>query len=479
MAKHDETDTQQPQGILLKARNGDVIGFDETGLRMNLSDSVITDIGQRLAVRTDASVLGDVDAWNVRAIGDWYFFDARLPGKQGVRSFRRLKKAVDDGAPDMFADPTHALFAVLSLCGPRRAQTQNTQLRFPWHVVTAGDDLGVAGNSGTEEARAVSHLQILHEQTRDSLIADALISRRHEAFRALPVIFARTEADSAGSVSALLGCQGYKNFAQTVSNLLSTAQTLGLPVKVLAVSLDYTLEDAISDGVQWRDGIYRLMEQITALFADHGLRKPLFTSMFDAGTRDISDHSVIRGQWELSWNHGQHDFLHVAPSYMFAQDAYGHPTEGACLEMAEMEAAAIEAANEDAPWTCPLFLLAELEGDGTVIRCRAQALGALVLDSDDPLKSGSDCGFSLVGADNDPKIIDVCIASDDSQDILIRVDKAPTGQAVHLAYAIGHDASTDEMPANRGAVRDTWSEQSITGRRLHRWALPAMLPVHG
>jgi len=34
------------------------------------------------------------------------------------------------------------------------------------------------------------------------------------------------------------------------------------------------------------------------------------------------------------------------------------------------------------------------------------------------------------------------------------------------------------MPANRGALRDEWAYVNRDGARLHRWALPAALPVH-
>ncbi len=477
----DETTAKPRKGILLKARNGDVIGFDETGLRMNLSDSVISDIGRRLGsagARVDASVLGDIDAWNVREANGWYVFSARLPGEQGVREFRRLKEAVDDGTPDIFANPTGALFAVLGLGGPRRADTYDVAPRFPFHVVTAGDDLGAAGNSGSEENTAVTHVQTVREQTRDSLIADEIIAQRHADFRALPVIFSRTEADSAASIAKLTTSIGYRNFEQTLANFCAGARVMDLPAKVLSVNLDYVLEDVVSSGDEWRAGMYALMDKVTDLFADHGLRKPLFTTMFDAGTQGVTDTPVLRAQWELSWNHGSHDFVHVAPSYMFGLNEFGRPDQDALIQMTEMEAAAIEAMNADTPWACPLFLLAEREDNGKTIRCRAQAQGTLVLDENDPLSAGKECGFHLMGATNKVKIKEVSIAKDDPCDILIRFDKAPKGDALELAYAIGHAPSSDGMPANRGAVRDTWSMGSRTGQTLYRWALPAVLPVH-
>ena len=117
------------RGVLLRAKNGDVIGFDDTGLRMNLSDSVIADIHRRLPVgqgdaAIDPAVLGDVDAWNLRQRGDWYVFSANLPGAQGPRQFRRAVKAeVDASAPDIIADTAGAVYGLLALGGTRRAVT--------------------------------------------------------------------------------------------------------------------------------------------------------------------------------------------------------------------------------------------------------------------------------------------------------------------------------------------------------------------
>jgi len=62
--------------------------------------------------------------------------------------------------------------------------------------------------------------------------------------------------------------------------------------------------------------------------------------------------------------------------------------------------------------------------------------------------------------------------------VLITCDKPPLGNTLHLTYALGHAPSNDGMPANRGALRDEWAYVNRDGARLHRWALPAALPVH-
>lgn len=472
------------RGVLLRAKNGDVIGFDDTGLRMNLSDSVIADIHRRLPVgqgdaAIDPAVLGDVDAWNLRQRGDWYVFSANLPGAQGPRQFRRAVKAeVDASAPDIIADTAGAVYGLLALGGTRRAVTAQEPLSFPYHVITTGDDLGPAGAAGTEDVAATPVIQKLTEQTRDSLIGDEILRRRLADHRALPLIYARSETDSSACICNLSQGAAFANFRQTVANLCDAARSLGKPAKVLSVGLDFTLEDVVSTAPDWTRGMHALMHQITDLFADHGLRKPLFTAIFDAGTADISDSPILRAQWDLAWNKGGHDHVYAAPGYMFAQDSFGRPTADARLQMAEMEASAIEARNSDAPWACPVLLLAEREDDASVIRCRGEALDDFVLDADDPLNAGDACGFRFEGDDKAAKIIDVRVDSRDRNDVLITCDRPPKGKGLMLCYALGHPASDDGMPANRGTLRDGFARNSATGTTLHRWALPAALPVH-
>ncbi|MEO0485595.1 MAG: hypothetical protein AAF092_06760 [Pseudomonadota bacterium] len=421
----------------------------------------------------DASVLGDVDAWDLRRAGDWYRFHARLPGDQGARMFRR-RVAVprDASAPDIIADPTGALYGVLSLGGARRAGTSDEALRFPYHVVTAGDEFGPAGSVGTEAPVATELMQRVWEQSRDTLLADALVAQRFADWRALPVIYARGEADSSATMAEFTEGAAMAQLAQTVANFVAAAGSLGLPPKVLCVGLDFVAEDVSGDAEAWRAGMIAVMDNVTALFARHGLRKPLFTTLFDAGSGTQPDGPVLRAQWELAWNCGAHDLLVTAPGYMFAQDRFGRLTGDARAQLAEMEACAVEAANADAGWACPLFLLAEVEGDGKTIRCKAQCTGPLVVDGDDPLGAGAAAGFRLEGTRNGARVTGVTVARDDPQDLLLTCDKPPKGRAVTLLYALGQDGG------NRGAVRDGWARASRTGATLRRWALPAALPVH-
>jgi hypothetical protein len=484
-----KADGETPKrGVLLRVQNGDVIGFDETGVRINLADSVIADIQTRLdqpgsahLVDTkvvDASVLGDINAWDVKEVDGWYLFQARLPGAQNDGQFRRLVHAVADNFPCIIAQPSAALYGVLALGGARRGMTCDTPVRFPYHLLSTDDDMGAAGPAGTQQVEENDRLARLTEQTRDSLIGDEIIARRLGAYRALPVLYVRGETDSSSAVAALSTGAAMENFKQSLTNFCAAAQSLAVAPKVLAVSLDFTLEAVEDDARSWHVGMYDLMERITDLFVDHGLRKPLFVAQFEAGTQVFSDSPIIRAQWDLAWNKGGHDFVYAAPSYMFELDAFGRATATAQAQMAEMDAYAIEARNSDQDWACPIFLLAEREEDTSVIRCTAQSMNALVIDAHDPLNAGPSCGFALENCSNGAKITSVTLDPAHPNDLLIACDKPPQGEGLHLTYALGFAASCDGMPANRGALRDLWQHHSTTGDTLHRWALPAALPVH-
>ena len=128
----------------------------------------------------DPAMLGDIDAWDVRRYGDWLRFHARLPGAQGTREFVRRAEAVGDQAPEIIAAPSAALFGLLALGSARRADTWDGDLRFCYHVVTTGDELGPSGALGTEENTATNLLQRPTEQNLDTLLADEIIARRFE-----------------------------------------------------------------------------------------------------------------------------------------------------------------------------------------------------------------------------------------------------------------------------------------------------------
>ncbi len=463
-------------GVLVRADNGDVITFDETGLTLRLSDAVIGDIRGRLgdALASDhdlIEVLGDIDAWNVRTTSDWYRFTAALERSTPSRDYQRR---IDGG--DIIAAAPGPLYGLFSIGGARRAGFNEAPPEFSFHVVSPGDHIGAVGLEGTDTAQPTDRLQRIPHATRDTLIADTLLRWRRVDLRALPLFFARAETDGTASIGALTEGLGYRNFLTAVDNLILAAQSLGKRPHVLAVGIDYSLEDVLSTADEIVSGIRELMQRIERDFNRRGLRKPFFIATFESGTPLRGDQHHIRAHWELAWQHGQHDLAFSAPGYMFEQSHFGRPTEAARIRMAEMDAHAIVALSERKEWLCPLFLLAEYEG--AKIRVTARALGDLVIDPADPFGAGPSCGFSIAGVEQATSVIGVQVADNDPQSLILTCDRPLSGPAPELRYAFGAAPSSDAYSANRGRIRDDWSSPSLTGPLLHRWANPAAIPIH-
>ena len=471
--KPDSDDDLIPgHGVVVRAANGDVIRYDPSGLVMRLSDKVIDDIALRLGAAMPASrapagapdapvaeidaddLLDTIDAWDVRQKGQWLHFTARLAGAQGVRGFRRH---LDGGT--VLGDGPGPVLGILGLGGPRAALASAGAPAFPHHVVAPQDDIGAVGHAGVDKAVETDRLEGLRERTHEALVADTILGWQMEKFAPLPLIFARVETDGSASAGALAAGRAVENLLVAAGNLKSAAARMGKRAKLLAVCLDFALEDLSGDATAYRDGMLATMQRIGDGLWSLGYDKPLFVARFEAGLTGPGAEAVLAGQWELAWNHGDHRLIHSAPSYMFTLDRYDRPTEEARIQMAEMTAAALSAG---ADWRCPTLFLAEREpGDGRSLRVTLQAEGDLVLEP-----AGTTHGFALLNAGS-ATIETITIAPDDPQALLIRCSARPEGTDLRLAYAAG----------GPGGVRDGWSLASATGATLHRWALPAILPV--
>lgn len=488
MAKQKPQKLHAMRGTVIRANNGDILRYDATGLVMMLSDRVIADIDRRLpkyvqegTSRVEADVLGDIDAWDVRQGGEWYYFTANLQGRQGVRQFRRLIKSdTEESNPGIIADAPGPLRGILSLGGSRRATGYSGIPDFPWHILAPEDEVGAVGYGGTQKASPLRMLQSLTEMTRDAALADILLTKQHNTHRALNIYMTRTETDSSASVTALGDGVAYSNMLAAAQTLQATAARLGKSASIMAFGLEFTLEDIVSDAEVYRTGMLDLMAKITRDLAKLGFRGPPFLATFDCGTHQVNDSGILRAQWDLSWQGVEYGLCYTAPGYMFKQDQFGRPDINAVWQMAEMESCALEVLHREEIWMCPTFLLAEREADPKIIRVRARAMGDLIIDAADPFGSGAARGFSITGATNKPKITKVTISDDDPQDILLTFDKAPSGKSLTLLYAFGVQVERKglDYPSACGAIRDDWELTSKTGQALHRWALPAALPVH-
>ena len=507
-------------GVLISAPNGDIIQYDDSGLVLRLSDKVIQDIAARLEDRQpsqvkpadpdikpdhsgaqillkDAEILGDIDAWHVILENDWLMFQANLADSNGPRGYRRPV-----GGGDIIADAPGAVLGMLSIGGPRRAVGVDGVGDFRYHIVAPNDDIGAAGLAGSATAELSGGLSNLREQTRDSLIAQAVLHSRKAANRALPLIMARCEADQSVSADALASGLAFENLITAAKTLAAVAKSMGKKSRILAVGLDYCIEDTTSTdtGTAYRDGIYALMRKIELTLGELGYRKPCFVSLFECGGLQSDAGCHTQEQWELATNAAGFDLIYSAPGYMFEQTLYGRPTAKALGQMAEMDAHAIEACaqvprNSDeisagvGQWCCPNFLLAEREpptpeNDTHTIRVTGNALSELVIDQAADFGSPDRAGFRLENVENGAQLVAVRLCPDNPLDLLLDCDIAPEGADLRLHYACGQTARSEDLkdqtgfPHNRGCIRDSWHADSADGRRLYRWALPCILPVH-
>ena len=465
-------------GVVVRAKNGDVIRYDPTGLVMRLSDKVIEDIALRMNPATaDApsspsaptapaatpsptvpdGALEGIDAWNVTADGDWLRFTARMPGAQGTRGFRRLR---DGGA--VLSDTPGPIWGILGLGGPRAALATPGAPAFPHHIVAPEDDIGAVGMGGIEPAPATDRLEPLREVTHEALVAQTLLHECRTDYAPLPLVVTRAETDSSASAQELSTGMAVQNLLQAAQNLAAAAATMGKKAKLLAVCLDYALEDVTGDPIAYRDGMLATMRAVEDGLWALGFDKPLFIARFENGLSAERANAVLNGQWELSWNHGDHKLIYAAPAYMFAHDAYDRPTEAARAHMATMTAAAI---REGTAWRCPTLFLAErVGGDPSTLRVTAQAALPLRLAGGD-----TPHGFTLIGETGGATITSVTIDPDDPLALLLTCDRPPDGDDLRLGYAVG-------VPAG---LSDEWAVTAEDGTVLHRCALPAILPVHG
>ncbi len=473
----------EARGVILRAENGDVIRYDETGLILRLSDRVVADIAARIgAVRPasggattgpaaglEGALPDDVDAWDVRADGDWVRFTASLPGRQGVRGFRRHRSG---GA--ILADARGPLNILLGIGGARAALGLTGEAsHYPHHILSPADDIGAVGHAGIEAASTTEALEPVRDKTHEVLLAERLLDARLTAGSALPLIAVRVETDESQDARALAQGRAMANLDQAAKNLVRAAKRLGTHTRLLAITLDYALEDLSGDRAAYRDGMIAVMEEATVRLGKLGFSQPLFVATFDCGTHRITESPALAGQWDLSWNHAAHRLTYVAPGYAFAQDATARLTAAGCHDRAALYAAALQTVETGGDWRCPVIHLAEAKGQ--TIRAVCASASGLVIDKSDPFGAGKAAGFRLVGA-GVPKILKAEIDPADDKAVLLQCSGPLPGAGVQLAYAYGAAAGEGPFPANCGALRDSWSGTAGT-RALHRWALPALLPV--
>ncbi len=491
MSSTDPTDTPR-RGILLAAENGPAIEYDETGLVLHLADRVVEDLAQRLGAqgglratpsqeapasevqpnapraRLDPALLGDLDAWDLTDEGTWYRFMARLPGAEGNRHYLRPREG-----GGIIAETGGAVQGIFGLGCGRQNTTWPEVPRFRHHVVMAKSP-----SEGEPERR----VENLRETSGESALADALLARRHEDCRALPLIVAGQAQHPAGP--ELNADEALAALDLRLAKWRVLAQDLGKPARLLALRVMLGPDQAPEDAESFHKAAIAHLDALTARIPTAELGKLRFLTTIDSGAwwqhAAEANRPALDGQHRMILRPGPHHLLVAAPGYMFAQDDLGQPTYAAALARAEMEAYALEADLAGESWTCPLLCLAERSDD--VIRATFKTDGGLMIDPADPFGAGATAGFGLGGTE--AKIASVEVAPDDPAAVLIKLAGAlapsPGAEALQLDYAIGgpeRARAAESFPPACGALRDHWQAPAPAGGDLHRWALPGSLEV--
>jgi hypothetical protein len=279
----------------------------------------------------------------------------------------------------------------------------------------------------------------------------------------------RVEVDSSASAAELGQGSAMANLDRGFDNLVAAAARLGTEAQMLAVVLDYALEDLSGDPVTYRDGMIALMERITRSLAQRGMIRPVFLTALDCGTQSVTRGPGLEGQWELAWNHGDHPLVIAAPSYAFEIDDTGRLTDAGRAAKARVLAEALGTVQAGRKWLCPTIQLAERVGKDVRLICEAS--DGLALDADDPFGAGKLAGFALEGVTNGAKIAGVEIDGSDPKVVVLRLSKVPEGD-VHVTYAHAAASGSGLYPANRGALRGASGEG-----QARRWALPTRLKL--
>ncbi|MEJ2021294.1 MAG: hypothetical protein P8X43_04435 [Maritimibacter sp.] len=492
MSPENPQDTPR-RGTLLEAENGPAIEYDETGLVLHLADKVVEDLARRLGgkvsgaaaetvaetgddapvavargAQPDPGVLDDIDAWDLQENGNWYRFMARLPGAEGSRHYLRPR---DGGG--IIAEAGGAVQGLFGIGGGRHVTTWPSPPRFRHHVVMAK-----APSEGEPERR----VENLRETSGESALGDALIARRHDAYRALPLIV--TGQDLLPPGPGEVPDEVLEGLSDRLTRFQALATSLGKSARLLALRVAPGPDQAAGSISDFHRAALAQLDAISAKVPVADLGKIRFLTVTDSGAwwqhEAEANRPALEGQYHLILRPGAHHLIVAAPGYMFAQDDLGQPTQAAALNRAEMEAYALEADLARESWTCPLLYLAERDGD--VIRATFKSDGGLVLDPADPFGAGPAAGFALAGTE--AGIASVEIASDDPGAVLIRTNGALTASAgadsLRLDYAIGGPArvqSAENFPPACGALRDHWQAPAPDGSTLHRWALPGSLEL--
>lgn len=470
--------------ILLRAENGPILAADETGLVMRLSDRVVADLARRLGTGApttgavvesvaeivavpvqDAAILGDIDAWDVTRNGDWLGFTARLPGAEGTRRYLRHVSG-----PGIAAQTPGPVLGVFSLAGGRRFNAPSLRPDFPFHV------LGMIADDAPDETTPL--FQNLRHCGQDADLCCAMLHRRHDSFRALPLFATGLNLLAA----APLATADITPLHNQLARFTALARALGKSPRIAAFCIEIG-PDNLAPGMD-AEGFHRaalaLLDGLAAAIAAAGLPPARFLLTLDCGgwwgCLPARARIAAEGICRLALCPGGHDLTVTGSTAPLPQDRLGQPTRAAARIQATLESLAIEAHFARESWIAPVLCLAERDGPRR-LRAVFKSEAPLHVDAGDPMRAGSMAGFALYGA-GDAAITAIEIAPGDDRSLLLTLsDDLPADGQARLDYAIPTGQAMPDAaggpPGWAGALRDEWQARAATGDDLFRWALPA------
>ncbi len=196
---------------------------------------------------------------------------------------------------------------------------------------------------------------------------------------------------------------------------------------------------------------------------------PLIVVSQSAGQQQNGASNVALAEGRLDIEHPTLGFVIATPKYPFAMmpEMPGTHTAKASALIDELECLAVASVQSGNCWHCPSMELAALSKRKLYVKF--STITDLILDE-------GPHGFSIDGCENGAKITNV---KAEGEMVILTLNKEPKGD-LHVVYAWG--AKSDEsngMPANHGALRDSWSAQSVAfpDVTLFRYALSGRVKV--
>lgn len=350
---------------------------------------------------------------------------------------------------------THPLAIGMAAFGHGSGITRDLPEDFMYHVV----DETLQGRIAAYQAK--SH----------GVIAQRLVAARRHAYR---TIIALTEPQSGITRDeALLDSPKYRALIDRIATARASLQGWNKRLHLDRISLSLLAgapATALNEALDHYASVAKAMRYDAAAAAGQASFPHIVVSQ-SAGTATDGRSDVILAEGQLDMAHPTLGFVIATPKYPFAlvPEMPATHTSSAQMMIDELEVLAVAARQDNHRWYCPA--LRQAYGQDRHLVVEFAALSDLVLED-------GFHGFAIEGAENAPQITDIKLRG---TTVHLTLDKAPKGGDLRVTYAWGalRAKGGDGRAANRGALRDSWSRDSILqpDLTLHRHALSGRVRI--